>query len=84
MKFLFPESELQAAHDEYLAAQKLAYPRVKSKSEILLEVVADFPDATVNELAEAAERSTSWVRKQLRAAGVALTKPPVRRKEVKP
>ncbi len=70
---LFSAEELSQMQEEYLAKQEQA--RVKTKAEILLEVVAEFPDATVAELAEAAERSKTWVRRTLRAAGVTLTKP---------
>lgn len=73
---------IQCAREECLREQEQAHPHVKTKAEILLEVVRDFPDATVNELAEAAERSTSWVRRTLKNAGVTLAKP-VRQKGVK-
>lgn len=70
-----------SAEDLQLMLEKHVQARPKAKAEILLEVVAEFPDATVAELATAAERSPSWVRKHLRAAGVTLTKP-ARREEV--
>jgi transposase len=78
---LIPHEDLARAHAHYLA-QHAPQTRPKTKTEILLEVVREFPDATVAELAEAAERSPSWVRKHLRAAGIVLKS--VRRKEVQP
>jgi hypothetical protein len=53
------------------------------KARILLEVVRDFPDATVAELAEAAEMSVSWVRRTLKRAGITIARAS-RRKETQP
>lgn len=70
---LFPPEDLERAHDRYLQEQEQARP--KTKAEILCEIATEDPTCTVTELAEAAERSKSWVRKHLRAAGITLAKP---------
>jgi hypothetical protein len=80
-KTLIPHEDLARAHARYLEQQEGARPRTKTRTEILLEVVREFPDVTVAELAEAAERSKSWVRRMLKTAGVVLAKP-VRQKKV--
>jgi len=79
IRTLIPRQDLLAAKRRYLAEQ--AEPKTKTKAEILIEVVHDYPDATVAVLAEAAERSPSWVRRTLKAAGVTLAKP-VRQKRL--
>ena len=85
---LFEPEELERMHTDYLqtqaAQQQQPITRAKTKAECLLVAVADFPDATVAELAEAAERSTSWVRRHLKAAGITLVKPVRRKKAGKP
>jgi hypothetical protein len=67
---LFSDEEIRIAHERYLQE----HPRPKTKAEILVEVVRDFPDATVAELSEASGRSMRWVRKTLRAAGITMPK----------
>jgi hypothetical protein len=74
---LFEPEELARAHARYMQEHA---PQTKTKAECLLEAVADFPDATVQELAKAAERSPSWVRRTLKAAGIVLVKPTRRKK----
>ncbi|MGB6473822.1 MAG: hypothetical protein WBF04_07040 [Candidatus Sulfotelmatobacter sp.] len=54
------------------------------KARILLEVAAEFPDATAKELAEASGMSTSWVRRTLKRAGMRAAKAVRQRKEVQP
>jgi transposase len=66
---------------ENRAAPKTRAEKCEGDRRTLLEVVRDFPDATVAELATAAERSPSWVRKHLRAAGISLTKPPRQKRQ---
>jgi hypothetical protein len=78
---LFTPEQLEAAHEKYLQEQaERQKEQPKTRAEILLEVVADYPDATVAELAEAASRSVSWVRKVLRQAGVTVAKAPRHKK----
>lgn len=76
---LFTHEELQQSQDRYFqqqAARQPAKPRPKNpKVEILLEVARDYPDATVAELAEASGMSKSWVRKNLKTAGITPAKP---------
>jgi hypothetical protein len=70
---------------ENRAAQKTRGEKCASDQRTLLEVVAEFPDATVAELSEASGRSRAWVRKHLRAANITLQKPARQRKaEVEP
>jgi hypothetical protein len=66
---LFQDEELTEMHTRYLQKQP---PPAKTRTEILLECVAEFPDVTLDELADGAERSKSWVRKVLRANGITL------------
>ncbi len=75
-KPLIPPEDLRAANERYLQEQAAHVPKAKDRrAEILLEVVREDPNAyTVAQLAEAAERSPSWVRKHLRAAGITLAK----------
>jgi len=65
-------SDEELAHMRERAAQSEG---PKSKAQILVEVVKEEPTLTVRELAEAAERSQSWVRRMLRLAGITLVKP---------
>jgi DNA-binding MurR/RpiR family transcriptional regulator len=68
---LFSESEIKEMHTRYLQKQAaLDGERPRSKAEILVDVVRQHPDATVRELAEAAEMSPSWIRRTLKAAGL--------------
>jgi hypothetical protein len=61
---------------EVRATPKTRAEKCESDRRVLLEIVRDneFPGATVAELAEAASRSQSWVRRTLKAAGVTLQK----------
>jgi hypothetical protein len=68
---------------ESRAAPRTRAEKCESDRRALLEVVRDFPDATVKELSEASGRSRAWVRKHLRAAGIVLVKP-TRQKRVQP
>ncbi len=69
---LFSNQELQ---EMYAHANANQPPRPKTRAEILVEVVAEFPDATVEELATAASRSERWVRNHLKQSGIVLPKP---------
>jgi hypothetical protein len=81
---LFEPEDLARAQARYLAQHApQARPKTKTKAEILCEIATEDPTVTVAELATAAERSPSWVRKHLRAAGIVLAKP-TRRKKVQP
>lgn len=62
----FDPEDLARSRERYL--QEQARNRPKTKTEILLEVVAEFPDASVRELADASGMGTTWVRKHLRDA----------------
>lgn len=67
MGFLIPDEILEASRVKY----ETTHPRPKSRAEILIEIVSGEPgEYTVRELAEAAERSPSWVRRTLRTAGL--------------
>jgi hypothetical protein len=82
---LFEPEDLARAHAHYLekqAEQEQARPKTKTRAEILCEIATEDPTVTVAELATAAERSPTWVRKHLRAAGIVLVKPT--QPEVKP
>ena len=68
---LFSNAELERAHERYMRQQQ-EQPQPKTKAEILVEVVAEFPDATVAELATASGMSPSWVRRTLKKAGITL------------
>lgn len=90
---LFSIEELAHMHANYLQTQaQQQQPRPKTKAEkcesdrrVLLEVATEDPTLTVAELAEAAERSPSWVRRHLKQAGITLVKPVRRKKaEVQP
>jgi hypothetical protein len=70
---LFPREDLERAHALYEAERQSK--RVKTKAEILIEIAREDPTCTVAELADAAERSPSWVRKHLQVAGIVLAKP---------
>ncbi len=77
---LIPVEDLIRAHERYLREQERLRAesqttRPKTKAEILCEIAREDPTVTVAELAEAAERSASWVRKTLRQAGIAPAKP---------
>lgn len=78
---LFEPEELEHAHAHYLTQHA---PETKTRAEILLEVIREFPDATVAELATAAKRSPSWVRKHLRAAGIVVKPTRQKKAEVRP
>jgi hypothetical protein len=81
---LIPHEDLARSHANYMQKQaEQAQPRPKTRADILIEIVREDSTCTVAELAEAAERSPSWVRKHLRTAGIALVKP-TRRKETHP
>jgi hypothetical protein len=70
---LFTDEERNQMHEKYLAEQEQKRkPAPKTRAEILLEVVADYPDLSTAELSEAAGRSQRWVRKVLRENGVPL------------
>jgi hypothetical protein len=58
--------------------------RHSEKARILLEAARDFPHATAKEFAEAAEMSTSWVRRTLKRAGIVPPRAPRHRKETQP
>jgi hypothetical protein len=80
---LFTIEELARAQAHYLERQE--QPRPKAKAEILAEICREDPTCTVAELATAAERSKSWVRRTLKQAGIVLAKPVRRKKaEVQP
>jgi transposase len=68
---LFSPEELTRMRTEYEAK----HPKPKTKAEILVEIVREDPTCTVAELAEAATRSKSWVRRVLRRSGIVLAKP---------
>ena len=74
---LFEPTELESARAQYLQQHA---PQTKTRAEILCDIATEDPTCTIAELATAAERSKSWVRKHLRAAGIVRVKP-VRRKE---
>ena len=67
MSQLIPDEDLIAARERYEQAQPKP---AKTRAEILCEIVREDNSVTVRELAEAAERSPSWVRKILRANGL--------------
>ncbi|MGB7602837.1 MAG: hypothetical protein WBM24_21225 [Candidatus Sulfotelmatobacter sp.] len=70
---LFTDEERNQMHEKYLAEQeRKRKPAPKTKREILLEVVADYPDLSTQELSEASGRSQRWVRQVLRENGVTL------------
>jgi hypothetical protein len=68
---LIPHEDLARAHAVYLAQQT----RPKTRADILIEIVREDSTCTVAELATAAERSPSWVRRTLKKAGIVLVKP---------
>jgi hypothetical protein len=70
---LFTDKEIAEMRENHLRLHPEEQPP-KSKREILIEVVHEFPDATVAELSEASGMSLSWVRKHLKAAGLSLKK----------
>lgn len=84
MSPLFTQQERQELFDKVQAQQP---PRPKTRAEkcasdrrVLVELVAEFPDVTAEELAKASGRSTSWARKVARESGIVLAKP-VRQKK---
>ncbi len=67
------------------AAQKTRAEKIESDRRVLLEIATEDPTCTVAELADWSERSQSWVRRHLKAAGITLVKPVRRKKaEVQP
>jgi hypothetical protein len=62
-KTLIPEADLIRAHQNYLDEED-------HKVKVLIEIATEDPTVTVAQLAAAAERSPSWVRKHLRASGI--------------
>jgi len=72
MSDLIPPAELQLAHEKY----EQEHPVPETKAEILVRICRSDPTYTVAELAEAAERSTSWVRRILKQAGIIPAKAP--------
>jgi transposase len=68
MKTVIPEEELQVLRERY----RREHPTI---AEILCQVAREDPSLTIAELAVAAERSLSWVRKTLKQAGIVLNKP---------
>ncbi|MFZ3277605.1 MAG: hypothetical protein WB249_02580 [Candidatus Sulfotelmatobacter sp.] len=46
-----------------------------SDRRVLVQLVAEFPDVSAEELAKASGRSTSWARKVARENGIVLAKP---------
>lgn len=82
-------AEMQTAHGPFVYRARTPEEwearthRDPVKAKILLEVCAEFPDATAKELAEASGMSMSWVRRTLKKAGLRAAKP-ARQKQVKP
>jgi hypothetical protein len=82
-------AEMQTAHGPFVYRARSPEQwearahRDPAKARILLEVAAEFPDATATELATASGMSTSWVRRTLKKSGLSAAKP-VRQKQVKP
>jgi len=68
---LIPEEDLQRAREKYLREN----PVPPTHAEILCRIAREDPTLTVAQLADAAERSRSWVRKVLRQNGIVLIKP---------
>jgi sRNA-binding protein len=66
----------EKVHGHYVLTQQ-ERARLAAKARILVEIVqsGEFPGCTVAELAEASGMSVSWVRKHLKAAGIAAAKP---------
>jgi predicted HTH transcriptional regulator len=80
MDDLIPTEDLARAHERYLHEQERVRAerqrtRPKTRAEILCEIVREDPTVTIAELAEAADRSASWVRRTLRQAGIVLARP---------
>ncbi len=77
---LFSEEELNDMYRKHAGdprgRDRLDGTRQKTKAEHLIEVARDYPDATIAELAEAAEMSAVWVRKHLRSAGYEIVSVP--------
>jgi hypothetical protein len=75
MSFLIPEEEIRTLQEKYEREHR-------TPAQILVRVARDpeFAGATVAELATAAERSQSWVRRTLKAAGIVPVKPPRRQR----
>jgi hypothetical protein len=63
---LFEPEDLIRSQERYM--QQHAKPKTKTRAEILCEIATEDPTVTVAELATAAERSQSWVRRTLKAA----------------
>jgi hypothetical protein len=70
MSSLFSQEELDQMHERY----EREHPIPETKAEALCRVARANCDATVAELAEAAERSSSWVRRILKQAGITPAK----------
>jgi hypothetical protein len=69
MSFLFDTTEAAAKY-----AAEFERTRQKTKAEILVEIVREDATYTVAELSEASGRSSHWVRKTLRQAGITLAR----------
>jgi hypothetical protein len=81
---LFTPQQLEAARAKYEQEQSRVRAEHQSQqprthAEILVEIVREDPALTVAELAEAAGRSYSWVRRTLKAAGLKAATPCRRR-----
>lgn len=73
------QAKLNAERQQQLAAMK---PKPQTRAEkcasdrrVLVQLVAEFPDVSAEELAKASGRSTSWARKVARENGIVLAKP---------
>jgi transposase len=80
---LFPIAELQRDRERYEQAHPRPKTKAETESELLREIVAEFPEVTLTELAEGAGRSISSMRRSLRKAGITLASAN-RRNEVLP
>jgi hypothetical protein len=76
MPSLIPEEDLQRAREKYARE----HPAPPTHAEILCRVAREDLSLTVAQLADAAERSRSWVRRTLKQNGIVLIKPPKKRR----
>jgi hypothetical protein len=71
---LIPQAELERNRQKYLSEQaqleaECQSQRPKTRAEILVEIAREDPTLTIAELSMASDRSVSWVRRALKAAG---------------
>jgi hypothetical protein len=79
MAYLIPESRIQALREKY----EREHPTPPTHAERLCALARENLNASVKDLAHAAERSPAWVRRILRQNGITLIKP-VKKRHVAP